>query len=164
MYKVRFNNISLNFKFKSTLLLLFLSLSINAQEYSGKGKDINIILNNINEFSNSYITADYERLTTFYSEDAKIFPDGSEIIIGHDAIMEKWTISKGSKILSHKITPREIKIVDDFAYDYGYYEGSSSNKDGEVSFWKGKYVIVWIKIDDNWKIYLDIWNRINDKK
>jgi len=155
---------TLNFKFKSTLLLLFLNLSLYAQEYAGKGADINIILNNIDEFSNSYINADYETLTAFYSEDAKIFPDGSDIIIGHDAIMDRWKLPKGSKILSHKITPREIKIINDYAYDYGYYEGSSSNKDGETSFWKGKYVIVWKKIDYNWKIYLDIWNRINEEK
>ena len=162
MYKVSFDNISLNFKFKSTLLLLFLSLSINAQEYAGKGMDINIILNNIEAFSKNYITADYDKLASFYSEDAKIFPNGSDIIIGRAAIKNKWVLPKGAKILSHKVTPREIKIIDDFAYDYGYYEGSSSNKDGEVSFWKGKYVIVWIKIDDDWKIYLDIWNQIND--
>jgi len=150
-------------KIKSTLLVLLLSLNIFAQEYSGKGEDINKILTTIDAFSKAYVTADYDKLTTFYSTDGKIFPSGADIIVGHKAIKKRWTLPKGSKILFHKITPEEIKIIDDYAYDYGYYEGSSSNKNG-VSDFKGKYVIIWKKIDNDWKIYLDIWNRIDIKK
>ena len=151
-----------NLKFKSTLLLLFISISCYAQEYAGKGEDINIILKNIKEFSMFYVSADYDKLAAMYSDDAKIFPTGDDIIIGQEAIKKKWTLPKGAKVISHKVAPREIKIIDDYAYDYGYYEGSSTNKDGVLSEWKGKYVIVWKKVDSNWKIYLDIWNRINN--
>lgn len=157
------NHIVMNLKFKSTLLL-FISMSCFAQEYSGNGEDINMILENIKEFSRLYVSAETDKLTAMYCEDAKIFPAGDDIIIGQAAIKKKWTLSKGAKILSHKVIPREIKIIDDYAYDYGYYEGSSKNKDGESSFWKGKYVIVWKKEDNDWKIYLDIWNRINESK
>jgi len=151
-------------KFKNTLLLLFLSLSFYAQEYSGKGEDINIIIENIKEFSKSYVSADYNLLTSFYSKDAKLFPTGSDIIVGHDAIKKQWTLPMGVKILSHKILPKEIKIIEDYAYDYGYFEGSSVDEGGESSFWKGKYVIVWKKVDNDWKIYLDIWNKIDQGK
>ena len=99
-----------------------------------------------------------------YCADAKIFPAGDDIIIGQTAIKKKWTLPKGAKVLSHKVTPKEIKIIENYAYDYGYYEGSSINKDNVTSNWKGKYVIIWKKEDNNWKIYLDIWNRINESK
>ena len=145
---------------KSTLLLLFFSLSFYGQEYSGSGEDINKILENINFFSKAYIDADYDKLTSFYSTDGKIFPAGSDIIVGHKAIKNKWIMPKGTKILSHKVTPKEIKVINDYGYDYGYYEGSSSRKK-EVFHFKGKYVIVWKKVNDDWKIYLDIWNNID---
>ncbi len=153
----------MHLKIKSTLLLLFLSISFYAQEYSGKGEDINNILENIENFSNAYVNAEYDKLTSFYSEDGKIFPAGTDIIVGHKAIKKRWTLPKGMKIVSHKVTPKEIKIIGDYAYDYGYYEGTSTNKKGISSPWKGKYVIVWKKMNNDWKIYLDIWNRIDEK-
>jgi len=150
-------------KIKSSLALLFLSISLFAQEYSGKGEDINIILENIKNFSKAYMAADYDKLATFYSEDGKIFPPGADIIVGREAIKKRWILPKGVKVLAHKVTPEEIKIIDDYAYDYGYYEGSSNNKKGNNPF-KGKYMIVWKKMGADWKIYLDIWNRLDTKK
>jgi ketosteroid isomerase-like protein len=100
-----------------------------------------------------------EKLSRFYTENGKIFPNNTNIITGREAIKKRWTLPEGLTIKYHKVTPSEIKIIDDFAYDYGYYEGSSVSQKGESSF-KGKYVIIWEKIDDDWKIYLDIWNNI----
>ncbi|WP_338813690.1 DUF4440 domain-containing protein [Bernardetia sp. Wsw4-3y2] len=119
-----------------------------------------IILKNIDAFSKAYMNADFEAIANSYSIDAKIFPSGSDIIDGREAIKEKWIIKDGSKILNHKITPLEIKLVGDYAYDFGYYEGESESKEGEKSSFKGKYVIVWKKTEGKWKMYLDIWNRI----
>jgi ketosteroid isomerase-like protein len=42
----------------------------------------------------------------------------------------------------------------------GYYEGKSLKQDGEEISWKGKYLIVWKKEANDWKMYMDIWNRI----
>ena len=64
----------------------------------------------------------------------------------------------------HKITPKEIKVVGNEAYDYGYYEGTTLRANGSESNWKGKYVIIWKKVAGEWKIYLDIWNRIPPSK
>ncbi|HBK70136.1 MAG TPA: DUF4440 domain-containing protein [Flavobacteriaceae bacterium] len=146
---------------KSTLLLLLFSIHFYAQEYSGSGEDINKIIENTRNFSKAYKDAEYDKLTSFYSKDGKIFPAGADIIVGHEAIKKRWTLPKGTKIVSHKVTPKEIKVIEDYAYDYGYYEGSSSRKK-EVSTFKGKYVIVWKKVNDDWKIYLDIWNNIDN--
>ena len=154
----------MDLKLKSTILLFLLSISCFAQEYAGRGEDINIILKNINEFSRLYVSAETDKLTAMYCEDAKIFPAGDDIIIGQKAIKKKWTLPKGAKVISHKVTPKEIKIIENYAFDYGYYEGSTIDKDKVTSNWKGKYVIIWKKEDNNWKIYLDIWNMINDSK
>lgn len=119
-----------------------------------------IVLKNIDAFSKAYMNADFETIANSYSIDAKIFPNNSDIIDGREAIKEMWIIKDGSKVLKHKVTPLEIKFLGDYAYDFGYYEGESESKEGKKSTFKGKYVIVWKKIDGKWKMYLDIWNKI----
>jgi ketosteroid isomerase-like protein len=141
---------------------LILSSTIAAQNYSGTQEDIEKILSHIEDFSSSVMKSEYESIAMAYTEDAKIFPNNREIIQGRDAIRTYWTLPEEVRITYHKITPAEIKILGEEAYDYGYYEGTTQRADGSESSWKGKYVIVWKKIDQEWKMYLDIWNRISE--
>ena len=105
------------------------------------------------------MASDYKKIADSYTEDAKIFPNNSIILEG-DAIIAYWTLPEGINTIYHKITQTEISIIKDTAYDYGYYQGKTKHKDGSISTWKGKYVIVWKKVDSHWKMYLDIWNKI----
>ncbi len=119
------------------------------------------IISNAEAFSQAYINADYDAMAETYTLDGKIFPNGTKIIEGQEAIKDRWIIRNGSKILHHKTVTEELKFLGDYAYDYGYYEGKTQKKDGSVSEWKGKYVIVWKKVAGDWKMYLDIWNNVN---
>jgi len=85
-----------------------------------------------------------------------------DIIAGEKNIKKYWTLPEGVKILKHKITPLEIKVIKKYAYDYGYYEGETLTAEGKTVAWKGKYVIVWKKVGKNWKMYLDIWNGLGN--
>ena len=89
-------------------------------------------------------------------------PNGSNIIKGRKAIAKRWQLPEGSKILHHKIYPEEVHILGDTAYDYGYYEGRSQAAGKDPINWKGKYVIIWKKVNDSWLMDIDIWNRVND--
>jgi len=139
-----------------------LFLTVRAQNYSGPQEDIDQILQNIQDFSKYLIAGDTDKLVNCYTKDGKIFPSNRPILEGHRSLMMYWTPSEGSKVHTHLISPLEIKVTGDEAYDYGYYEGSSSGKDGEIVSWKGKYVILWKKIDGQWKMYVDIWNRVKE--
>ena len=151
------------YKFFSLLLALsFLSLNLSAQNYIGKSKDINKILENIKSFSDHYKKGAYQQLAECYTPDGKIFPNNAGIIEGTEAIKQRWTLPDGFKILEHKVSPSEIRIIKKYAYDYGIYEGETLKPNGDRTTWKGKYVIVWKKTGKDWKIYLDIWNRIED--
>lgn len=145
--------------------LLFLTYLIpqagQAQHYIGKKKDIQQILANIRAFSQHYINADYEKLAAAYTEDGKIFPNNADIIEGRTAIKDRWILPAGQRILQHRVYPAEIRITGKYAYDYGTYDGATfSESTGKTATWKGKYVIVWQKVNGDWKIYLDIWNRM----
>lgn len=142
------------------LILAFLCFNqIEAQTLNGNKKDIKTILKNTADFSKYVMASDYEKIASSYTEDAKIFPNNTKILEGED-IIKYWTLPEGLSTSYHKITQSEIAIIKDTAYDYGYYEGKTKNTKGEERTWGGKYVIVWKKVDGDWKMYLDIWNDI----
>lgn len=107
------------------------------------------------------MAADYDAMMDCYTTDGKIFPNGALIIEGHDAIRKRWVLPAGDRVTKHVASPDEIRITGDYAYDYGYYEGETTKADGSIQQWKGKYVIVWKQDRGEWKMYLDIWNRVN---
>ncbi|MFK7923940.1 MAG: DUF4440 domain-containing protein [Bacteroidia bacterium] len=146
--------------FVVSLFLTAFAFSAFSQTYTGDEQDIESILDNITSFSKSVMAGDEAAIAAAYTEDAKIFPNNRDIIAGQKKIQAYWKPQEGYSVTHHKITPSEIKILGDEAYDYGYYEGTSQGPDGKSANWKGKYVIVWKKIDGEWKIYLDIWNNI----
>ncbi len=134
---------------------------IFAQDYSGPKDDIETILEKVINFSEAYVNKDYETLANSYTPDGKILPPGANIITGRKLIKNRWTLPKGVAILEHKITPTEINIIGDHAYDMGYYEGRTRRKNGSEVPWKGKYIIIWKKVNGNWLIHWDIWNDID---
>ncbi len=113
-------------------------------------------------FSKAFIAQDFETMANSYTQDAKFIPFGVPIIEGREAIKARWLAGKDTKILSHGMDASEITISGDYAYDYGYYHGTSKKGDEPISSWKGKYVVVWKKVSGHWKMYIDIWNRLND--
>ena len=145
-----------------TFILMLSAVFSSAQNFIGDEKDIQSILKNIANFSHSFMNDDPQGMADAYTSDGKIFPNGDDIIVGQEGLLKYWTLPDGVKVKYHKVTPLEIYVNGDRADDHGYYEGTTISQDGKTSSWKGKYVIIWKKINGEWKIYLDIWNGIQD--
>ena len=149
---------------RKLLILLFIVLSgtqVFPQSYQGDKEAINTILSNIKLFSEYYTSANYEALANSYCRDGVILPPGADIIKGREDIKKRWILPEGVSVPYHKITPSEITVKEDWAYDIGYYEGTTIQANGEKADFKGKYVIVWKNEEGDWKIYADAWNRVN---
>lgn len=142
-------------------VLLTFSYTASAQTYEGPQTDIDAILVKAKTFSQYFVDGEMDKIVGIYTEDAKLFPTGKDIMSGTEALASYWTRSPDVKALHHKLTPLEIIVCGDRATDYGYYEGQTQYKDQPVSSWKGKYVVVWQKENGEWKMDLDIWNRID---
>lgn len=129
-------------------------------EFTGPRKDLDQILVGMSAFSQAVMRGDHEEIASFYTADGKIMPSGKKIIAGRRPIAAYWKQPEGTEVMKHRIKPEAVHIEGDRAYDYGYYEGRSKNAEGKVSDWAGKYVIIWKKVDGEWLIEVDIWNRI----
>jgi ketosteroid isomerase-like protein len=140
-------------------ILLIFSSAVSAQTFIGIKEDINAILKSKEEFSMNFVNGNITKIADRYTADAKLFPNDSEIIEGYENISDQYTMPDNVKIVSHKISPIEIKVINENAYAYGTYEGVTQTAEGEKISWKGKYVNVWRKEEGKWKVYIEIWNR-----
>jgi ketosteroid isomerase-like protein len=110
------------------------------------------------QFSAAYVRGDADAMTRLYTSDAVIFPERSAAIIGTPAIRRYWTQEPGRRITRHVITPTHITVDGRHAYDHGTFE-IAGVRDGKP--WgpsRGKYVVVWRREGDSWRIHLDMWN------
>lgn len=145
------------------------SLRIMGTRYAQKmieahyGREEGEIRNQIKKFSGKLMEGDFDQLSKMYTHDAKIFPPGLPILQGTIPILNYWNPpnSQNSKITFHKVDPIAIEVMGNTAIDHGNYYGSSINKEGTTSNWGGKYIIIWKKEGEEWKIEKDIWNRGN---
>lgn len=153
---------SLNMKNKFVLLFaLMFGFTVNAQVLSGDAEEGAVILETMKDFSKALVAGDGEALAAMYTADAKIFPADRKILTGAD-LKKFWAPEEVDGVTSHTFFPKEIHVVGDTAYDYGYYSGTSNDDNGGTVVWKGKYVVVWKKTAEGWKMYLDSWSRVVD--
>lgn len=145
-------------------LLLFLLpfAPLLAQDYQGPEEDIEQILANTKAFSAAVVAGDLDGIVDAYTEDGKIFPNNRPILEGREALAAYWKPGPDYRTSYHLLTPLEIKVTGDEARDYGTFEGRTVGPEGEETSWRGKYVVVWKKVDGEWKMYLDIWNASPD--
>src|SRR5688500_2500614 len=109
-------------------------------------------------FSAAYVRGDVDAMVAAYTPDAVIFPGNSEMLRGRDAIRGYWTLAPGARITRHVATPTEIRVEGDHAYDYGVYEAAGERNGQAWGPTLGKYVIVWRRGPEGWRMHLDMWN------
>ncbi|HMQ48009.1 MAG TPA: DUF4440 domain-containing protein [Saprospiraceae bacterium] len=147
---------------KPEITLLFLCLFLCPHWGSAQPSDAEtIIRQNSAEFSANLVNRQYEALVQAYTADASIFPQGLEILTGHDAIRKYWTPPAGrtATAIRHQIFPTKIEVMGKTALDWGYYEGTTLRENGETIDWRGKYVIIWKEVTPGvWKMQLDAWS------
>lgn len=146
--------------FNATLLVLALLVSCGEpKQYTAEEKAKIMML--AEAFSASVVEADPQKIASFYSDSAVLVPPFNDFITSDSAIENYWTRSANSKVTMHKLYPQEVHINGNEATDWGYYAIAGVNNDtvnwGPVY---GKYLVVWKKENDEWKMYADAWNRM----
>ncbi|MEK9282962.1 SgcJ/EcaC family oxidoreductase [Bradyrhizobium sp. ISRA442] len=99
---------------------------------------------------------DFSGIASLYSTDATAFPPGSPIVHGRAAIEAMWK-SMAEQIGDPKLTTVDVRPLGPAAArEIGTFVLKTKGPTPqEVT---GKYVVVWEKIGDEWKLATDIWN------
>ena len=104
----------------------------------------------------SFSKGDFDSTASLYTVDATAFPPGSGMVKGRVAIAAMW---KGiaEHVSDPKVTTLDVKrLGPSAAREIGAF--SLKTKDPIRKEITGKYVVVWEKIGEDWKLATDIWN------
>ena len=107
----------------------------------------------------AFAAKDIAAIENMMAPDALLLSPGAPAVQGAKAIAETW---KGwSELANVAVTfgaeRIEASASGDMAYDYGTYIFAFDGDKGRV-IEKGKYIVVWKKIDGAWKVAADIYN------
>jgi uncharacterized protein (TIGR02246 family) len=99
---------------------------------------------------------DFAGIGSLYADDAIALPPGSAMVKGSAAIGAMWK-SIAEQVVDPKITALDVKSLGpSAAREIGTFSlKTKAPTPQEVS---GKYVVVWEKVGENWKLAVDIWN------
>lgn len=107
------------------------------------------------QFTKAHITKDTAYLNNIFTEDDKVFPPNSEVVVGKKAISKLNFDWVNYGIYEFKEESTSLYGNKDFVIDEGTFYlryGSENTID------KGKYINIWKNINGEWKIYSNIWN------
>jgi ketosteroid isomerase-like protein len=118
--------------------------------------DINAVISKLNEqFEQAFKRSDAYAIAILYTTDAMLLPPGSDLVKGKSEIENFWqgTMSMGVKCV--KLDTEELEQHHHTVIERGTYALIGVDKE---LIDKGKYLVIWKKEFDEWKIQKDIWN------
>ena len=94
-----------------------------------------------------------------YAQDAVALPQNEKAAIGREAIAKWWgrQMQTPDYVLTFGTEQLVFSAPGDMALDRGWYRFSAQGPNGPIND-TGKYVVVWRKIDGEWKVAADIFN------
>jgi uncharacterized protein (TIGR02246 family) len=99
---------------------------------------------------------DFAGVASLYTTDATAFPPGSAMVQGAAAIGAMWK-DVAEKVGDPKFTTLDVKpLGSSAAREIGTF--SLKTKGPAPQEMSGKYVVVWEKVGNDWKLAADIWN------
>ena len=107
-------------------------------------------------FAAAFNSGDYSTAAALYTEDAFVLPPGAEIIRGRAGIQSFWA-KAGETLGNVSLTTLEVTpLGNSVAREIGTF--SAKTKGPQPQDVGGKYVVIWQKVGDDWRISTDIWN------
>lgn len=108
------------------------------------------------DWASRFQQGDIDWIVNRHATHGRILPPGSEAAVGREAVREVWTGFHETEGLSLDFGPDEAHVAEagDMAYVLGSYD--LTLPDGGED--RGKYLVVWVKEDGEWRIAADMFN------
>jgi uncharacterized protein (TIGR02246 family) len=114
-------------------------------------------------FSEAYARGDAKAVAEFYAEDAIAFPPGGDMVKGRQAIQQMWQSTMDSGVKSLSFTVVDVGSSGDLAHETGTALLNIHAQGKDPTTASIKYVVVWKRQGDDWKLLRDIWNDLPAK-
>jgi uncharacterized protein (TIGR02246 family) len=111
----------------------------------------------IQKFMTAFRQGDADLLASIYTENARLLPPDSEMLTGRNAIKDFWRGAMDIGIKEATLETVEFEDGQNIVSEIGKYTLTIENE-GERAESSGKYVVVWKKEGEDWKMHIDIWN------
>ena len=112
-------------------------------------------------FMSTFGRGDSAGIAALYTADGQLLPSNMDVVTGHDGIQAFWQGAIDMGIKQANLKTVELEDHGDTAVEVGRYElgdGAGNVLD------HGKYVVVWKRQGDGWKLHRDIWNTSAETK
>jgi uncharacterized protein (TIGR02246 family) len=106
------------------------------------------------QFEDAARKGDLERLASLYTPDAVALPPDGPVVKGRAAIKQMWgTLAQQVGLKEVRLQTLDFEQAGDTGYEVG--EATLAVSSGTAVM---KFVVVWKKIDGQWRLHRDIWN------
>jgi ketosteroid isomerase-like protein len=95
---------------------------------------------------------------SFFADDGIMMPQGGSMAVGRDAIRKAITETFAAPGYSLRWEPVDAAVSGPMGYTYGLYKASRQDASGKPVTSYGKYVTIWKRQRDGWKVAVDIGN------
>lgn len=137
---------------RNIVLVMVFVVSLAAPALAQKS-EIEAINTKFIEFFNK---GDFSGIGSLYSADAIAMPPGSSMVQGRAAIEVMWK-GMADQVSDPKLTTVDVKSLGpSAAREIGTF--ALKTKGPTPQEVTGKYVVVWEKVGNDWKLATDIWN------
>ena len=109
------------------------------------------------QFGEIFTAGDMSALAALYTEDGQVLPPGGPTAQGHQAIRQFWQGVRDAGIEAAELQTLEVGGGGELAYEIG--RGTLTVRGGGgTSSVVVRYVVVWRRQGDGWKMAVDTWN------
>jgi uncharacterized protein (TIGR02246 family) len=132
---------------------------VNSTAALDTGADEQAIRGQVDHWLQLVKARDAAGIAALYAEDGAVMPPNGPIGKGHAAIQQTWASMMGTPGFDLTFVPEQIIVSSsgDMALDRGTYKLAVA-PNGTAQTDSGKYVVVWRKVDGEWKAAADIFN------
>ena len=132
---------------------------VNSTATVDTGADELAIRGNVDRWLQLVKAKDAAGIAELYAQDGAVMPPNAPIGKGRTAIQKTWASMMRTPGFGLTFVPEQIVVSSsgDMALDRGTYSLTIA-PDGTMQTDTGKYVVVWRKIDREWKVAADIFN------
>ncbi len=150
----------------TTLTILFITFSLCAQNKNSENdtKDLAAIEKLHQKEQEASLKNDFKTLRSLIDDNAVVMPNGQDIVEGKDALDASFQTMKAAMsdyvVLKYKMDFQEIKVLGNYAYEWGTITGASRKKGSDEVYNTSYKIMRILKKEPNgeWKVYRSMWN------